>query len=92
MKYKIVLSRAAEKVFKHLKPSDFKAISAEVDLLQDDPWPIQSGSVVSAKNKGKNYYKLRVREFRIIYTVDTENVTIYIERIARRNEKTYKNL
>jgi mRNA interferase RelE/StbE len=92
MKYKIVLSRAAEKVFKHLNPGDFKAISAEVDLLVDDPWPVQSGSVVSTKNKGKNYYKLRVREFRIIYAVDMENVTIYIERIARRNEKTYKNL
>lgn len=92
MKYKIVLNRMAEKVFKHLNSGDFKAISAEIDLLQDDPWPARSGSVVSAKNKGKNYYKLRVREFRIIYAVDTANVTIYVERIARRNEKTYKNL
>jgi mRNA interferase RelE/StbE len=92
MTYKIVLNRAAEKIVKHLGTNDFKAISAEVEQLKDDPWPVQSGSVVSAKNKGKNYYKVRVREFRIIYAVDTENMIVFIERIARRNEKTYKNL
>jgi mRNA interferase RelE/StbE len=92
MKYKVVLNRMAEKVFKHLNSGDFKAISAEIDLLEDDPWPVQSGSVVSAKNRGKNYYKIRVRNYRIIYAVDTEKMIVYIERIARRNEKTYKNL
>ncbi len=92
MKYKVVLSRMAEKAVKHIDHGDFKAISAEIDSLEENPWPEKSGSVVSARNQGQNYYKIRVRDYRIVYEVDDRKMIVYVERVARRNEKTYKNL
>jgi mRNA-degrading endonuclease RelE of RelBE toxin-antitoxin system len=35
---------------------------------------------------------LRVGRYRVIYFVDDKEKVIYVERIAPRNEKTYKGL
>ena len=92
MKYKIVLSRDAEKAYQHLNTGDFLAISRVIHSLGDEPWPTSAGSVRSARNKGKNYYRIRVRDYRVIYSVDNEKTIVYVERIARRSEKTYRGL
>jgi mRNA interferase RelE/StbE len=90
MKYKIVFSREAEKAVLRLNSSNFKAISAVVDSLEEEPWPNRSVSLRGTYKE--NLYKIRVRDFRIIYSVDSEYRIVYIKRIARRSEKTYRNL
>jgi mRNA interferase RelE/StbE len=90
MKYKIVLSRQAEKAVQRLNSHDFAAISAVIDTLEKEPRPLNSASL-SGKYKD-SLYKIRVRDFRIIYSVDGKNRIVHVKRIARRNENTYKGL
>jgi mRNA-degrading endonuclease RelE of RelBE toxin-antitoxin system len=87
MKYQIVSSRDGEKAVKRLGPTDFAAVSKVIDSLELDPWPASSVSEV-----GTPYLRIRVRRYRIIYEVDTKQNIVYVKRIARRNEKTYKGL
>jgi len=90
MKYKIVSSREAEKAVQRLNYSDFKAICAAIDSLEEEPWPNNSASLHGQYKE--NLYKIRVRDYRVIYSVDGKNRTVYVKRIARRSEKTYRNL
>ncbi len=91
MRYKVVSSREAEKAVQRLNSSDYKAVQEAVDSLEEDLWPRNSSSVRLGKYK-ENLYRIRVRDYRIIYSVDIEKGIVYIKRIARRSEKTYKNL
>lgn len=92
MKYKVVLSRQAEKAFLHLNPGDFLVISKVNHTLEEDPGSVRSELVRSKTKSGTNLYRVRVRDYRVIYPVDVENKIVYVERIARRSERTYKGL
>ncbi len=92
MKYRVVLSRGAERAFSHLNPIDYLAVSKVIRSLEEEPWPASAGSVRLRKKSLPNLYRIRVRDYRVIYSVETKNSTIYVERIARRSEKTYRGL
>jgi mRNA-degrading endonuclease RelE of RelBE toxin-antitoxin system len=87
VKYKVVLSGEAEKVLRRLERQDYLLVLKELHSLEEQAWPEASASVV-----GTTYLRLRVRRFRIIYEVDSRQKTVYVKRIARRNEQTYKGL
>ena len=87
MKYKVVVSPAAEKFLMRLPPGDYQAVRRSIASLADEPWPARSRTVV-----GSDYLRLRVRRYRIVYDVDTKERVVYVERVARRNENTYKGL
>jgi len=87
VKYKIVLSREAEKAILHLNPKDFLAVSGILHSLEEEPWLIRSKKIV-----GTNLYRIRVRNYRVIYFVDNEHGIVYVERIAQRSKSTYKGL
>jgi len=91
MRYKIISSREAEKAVRRLNADDFRAITAAVDSLAEEPWPVNSASLRLGKYEG-NLYRIRIRDYRVIYSVDSKNQVVYIKRIARRSESTYKNL
>lgn len=38
------------------------------------------------------YYRLRIQDYRIIYTIDDEIIQIEIVRVARRSPQTYESL
>lgn len=87
MKYKVVISPAAAKFIMRLPARDYAAVRRVVASLSEQPWPVQSGSVV-----GSDFLRLRVRRYRVIYAVDSKEKVVYIERVARRSEKTYRGL
>ena len=66
---------------------DYQAVRQAIDSLVDEPWSAQSRTVV-----GSDYLRLRAGRYRVIYAVDTREKVVYVERVARRNEKTYKGL
>ena len=72
---------AVEKLLKKVSKKD-KLILLEIMLL------VQKGEVTGIKLKGKNLYRVRVGNYRIIYS--TERNQVVIESIRRRNENTYK--
>jgi len=87
VKYRLMVSPAGEKFMMRLPGRDYQAVRQAIDSLADEPWPAQSRTVV-----GSDYLKLRVGRYRVIYAVDTKVKVVYVERVARRNEKTYKGL
>ena len=55
-------------------------IISHVEALADDPFPPQS-----LKLKGReNQRRLRVRDYRVLYEVDTQNHTIWIAAVGPR--------
>ena len=87
MKYRVMVSPAAEKFMMRLSPTDYQAVRRAIGLLTDEPWPAQSRTVV-----GSDFLRLMVRRYRVIYAVDTKEKVVYVERVARRNERTYRGL
>jgi mRNA interferase RelE/StbE len=87
VKYQIVVSRAADKFMMRLTPRDYVALRQAITSLSDEPWGIHTNKVV-----GSDLWRLRVGRYRVIYFVDDKEKVIYVERIAPRNEKTYKGL
>ena len=56
-------------------------IAAAIDGLADDPRP--RGSV---KLAGRNDYRVRVGDYRIVYAVDDDERLVLVARIAHRRE------
>ena len=71
----------------HLPLRDYLALRHAIVSLSDKPWEVQSKKVV-----GSDLWRLRVGRYRVIYAVDDKEKIIYVERVARRNESTYKGL
>ena len=74
MKYKIEFKPSALKAFKKLNRQTQKRIAKKIDLLQNDP--LLHG-VVNLKGSN-NFYRLRVGDYRIIYTIEKDRLLILI--------------
>lgn len=85
MNYKLVLERKAEKeaskIPHHLRAFIDKAILA----LAQNPRPR-----VSKKLTDKEGFRIRIGDYRVLYTVDDEAKVVVIYRIKIRSEATYK--
>lgn len=83
MMYNIVYDT---KAFKFLKKADAKlrkTLQEKIKMLSVDPY---SSQLDIKKLKGRDGYRLRVGQYRILYSVDNDIVTIYIVDIAHRKE------
>jgi mRNA interferase RelE/StbE len=87
VKYQVLVSTSAEKFMKRVPLSDFRNIRHAIYSLADEPWPAQSRTIM-----GSDFLRIRVGQYRIIYAVDTKEKVVYVERVARRNENTYRGL
>lgn len=82
--YKIILLREAEKFYRNLFIKNkelFKRIDNALQTLKTNPF---LGKPLKNKLKGK--HSLRVGVYRIIYSVEKQEITIYILDIAHRKE------
>ena len=81
-KYLLKIKRSAEKELEALPHKIVLKIKAEVLLLAEDPFP--QGH---KKLKGlKNIYRIRVGDYRIIYTTYLQTITIEILKIGHRKD------
>ena len=87
MSYKVELRRAAQKELDALSGQDYEAIAKVITSLEQEPRPPKV-----KKLAGSGLWRIRVRQFRIVYAIDDEAKLITIARIARRKENTYKSL
>ncbi len=82
--YNIVLLSDALKSYKRLLNSNkelFRRIDNALEALKSDPF---LGKPLKDNLKGK--YSLRVGIYRIIYSIDKGEITIYVLEIAHRRE------
>ncbi len=87
MSYKVIVRPVAEKFILRLNESDYRAIVERLRSLAEEPRPSAVRKLAST-----SLWRLRVRDFRIVYSVDDEERVVKILRIARRSEDTYKRL
>lgn len=82
--YSVFLSNQAKKELAKIRrgnPKSAKALSDALDLLSNNP---NAGEFLHGDLKGRR--KLRVGNYRIIYSVEKNKLIIYIFRIAHRKE------
>ena len=82
MKYQIIFTLKAEKQLEKLEKTIANRIKDKILLLQNDPAP--SGCVkLSAID---NTYRIRVSDYRVLYSIESDILTVYIVKIAHRKE------
>lgn len=79
--YKIELSRSAVKSLKKLPKHTSARIFAKIKLLATDPRPMDTKKLV-----GLPSFRIRVGDYRVIYSIDDEIVTVLVVKVAHRRE------
>jgi mRNA-degrading endonuclease RelE of RelBE toxin-antitoxin system len=64
-------------------------IAVTIDALSEEPRPAGCQPVKSAP---KGAYRIRVGNYRAIYTVLDDEQQIIVARVAKRDERTYQGL
>ena len=85
--YRLILSRSFEKDVRKLPSEVMARIVGKTKALAEDPFPSDAKKLRGEKGK----YRLRVGDYRIVYTVDTEMLEIDLI-YARHRKDVYRNL
>ena len=87
VEYRIVFEPAARRQFDKLSPNIHSRISRKLDKLTHNPRPHGIEKLAGEAN----YYRARVGEFRIIYTIEDDKLLILVVRIGARKD-VYRKL
>ncbi|MEA2095854.1 MAG: type II toxin-antitoxin system RelE/ParE family toxin [Candidatus Cloacimonadota bacterium] len=80
-KYKILIKRSVEKDLQTIPKKDVTKILKIIEALADNPYP----SNVKKLSHGEKY-RIRFRQYRILYRIENEILTIYIVKVAHRKD------
>lgn len=81
MKYRLIIAPSAQREIKKLPFEIREHIGARITALRDNPRPPDY-----KKLKGSDEYRIRVGDYRVIYTIQDDIVTVTITRAAHRRE------
>lgn len=84
--YNIKWKSSARKEIKKLSKNIILKIVDNVEKLVEDPFPANSRKIVGTQHT----YRIRVKNYRIVYSVESDKLTILIIRIRHRKD-VYKN-
>lgn len=85
--YKVFLKPSVEKDLRALPKAIIGRIFQYIEQLRDDPFPRQSIKLAGAEQ----LYRLRMGDYRIIYSVDKEAKQITVHYVRHRRE-AYRKL
>jgi mRNA interferase RelE/StbE len=85
LSYRIFIERKAEKEAEKIPPPQRHRIDKAIISLSDDPRPHDCKKLTH-----KEGYRIRVGNYRILYTVDDETRTVVIYRIKIKGKNTYR--
>ncbi|PRY69053.1 mRNA interferase RelE/StbE [Glaciihabitans tibetensis] len=80
-KYRIKLRPAAVKALRHIDPQDRGRLQGAIALLGDDPRPPGARAL-----QGRDGYRVRVGNYRIIYTIHNDILLIVIVTVGHRRD------
>ena len=81
MSYRIELRPAAVKALRRIDPQDRPRIQGAIALLGEDPRPPGAGAL-----QGRDGLRVRVGNYRIIYTIHEEVLLIVVVTLGRRKD------
>ncbi|NDC39288.1 MAG: type II toxin-antitoxin system RelE/ParE family toxin [Proteobacteria bacterium] len=80
--YKVTLKASVTKDFKRLDRMAANRIMKAIELLQKDPSPHQCKKLVGSEHT----YRIRVGDYRVIYTVHKQLREVEIQRVRHRKD------
>jgi mRNA interferase RelE/StbE len=86
MKYQIVIEQKALDFLQTLPGKFRRQIASKIDSLADNPFPPACKKLLNT-----DFYRLRSGNYRIIYSVSRQKITVFILRIGDRKD-IYKKL
>ncbi len=84
--YRVFLRRSAVRELRDLPRKDLRRVVDRIKLLTSDPRPHGS-----EKLTGQERYRIRQGDYRIVYSVQDDELSVWVVRIAHRRE-TYDKL
>ena len=81
MRYRLSVTRAAESDLDKLPPPVHRRIERSLDILREYP---RHRNV--RKLRGQDGYRLRVGDYRVLFTIDDTNGVISVFAVAHRRE------
>lgn len=82
MVFRIVIEKKALKFLATVPKKDYLKIRAHIDLLAENPHP--QGSI--KLQDSENIYRLRYGNYRILYTVESDKLVIYVVDVGNRKD------
>ncbi len=79
--YKVLFRASVEKDFATIPKKDLKNILKRIEGLAEDPRP--SGC---EKLTGQERYRLRQGRYRIIYSIQDDELTVWVVKVGHRKE------
>lgn len=89
MAYKIVVTESAAKELKRIPAKMQDRIFEKIQDLAQEPKPYGHKKLKNFDMPGSeqdDYYRIRVGDYRVIYTIENEQITIFIMKIAHRKD------
>ncbi len=86
--YKIELDSRVKKDLKSIPSQDIKRIKSAISELSSNPRP---SGCTKLKGKNRDYFRIRVGNYRIIYLIEDDLLLILVVRVGHRQE-IYRNL
>lgn len=84
--YKVEINAKVRKKDLHkIAPKDVKRIVACIEKLANNPYPVDA-----VRLKGREEWRIRQGDYRILYIVEEQNVTVFVVKIGHRKQ-VYKN-
>jgi len=85
MAYRVLIEKPALKQLSKLEKRIREDIIAAIDALADNPRPFGYKKLVEEGGT----YRIKVKNYRILYDVIDKVLTVTVITIAKRNERTY---
>lgn len=82
MKYQVDFKPSAAREFRKLSKDTAERISKKIDSLADDPFPYGYTEMKGSQS----FYRVKVGDYRVIYTVEHDELLILIVTIGHRRE------
>ncbi len=79
--YKVHFKASVEKDFATIPKKDVKKILKRIDALTGTPRPLGS-----EKLTGRERYRLRQGRYRIIYSIQDDELTVWVVKVGHRKE------
>ena len=77
--YKIFFKKSVEKDFRTIPKKDLKKILSRIEELAKDPRP-----PIHEKLTGHEKYRIRQGKYRIIYSIQDKELTIWVVKVGHR--------
>ena len=79
--YKIIVKKSVAKDLKSIPKKDVQRILSAIQKLADDPRPPQS-----KKLSGQEHYRIRQGSYRILYTIEDDQLVICVVKVGNRRD------